>query len=75
MGEMADWINDQLYDTFIDGPPEYFQDPEGAGGPDGVGCKYCLAGPLWWMEVTGGWRLVNDKGQIHSCPEYLASFS
>lgn len=70
MGEMADWINDQLYDPFIDGTPEYFIDPPDDDGPAGIGCKYCLTGPLWWFKTNRGWRLADAQGKIHECDQY-----
>lgn len=69
MGEMAEWVNDQLYDPYIDGP-EHLPDQEDGDGPAGVGCRYCLGGPFWWMETSTGWRLVDAQGSLHSCAEY-----
>lgn len=73
MGDMADWINDQMYDPFIDGTPEYFLDPEDDNGPASTACRYCLAGSLYWFETDHGWRLGDQHGNLHTCREYKAS--
>lgn len=69
MGEIADWINEQFYDPFIDGPIDYsLRDND--NGPSSISCKYCNFGPLWWIETNSGFRLVSRNNQIHSCEEY-----
>jgi len=35
-------------------------------------CRYCGQGPFFWEQFDRGWRLVDDFGQIHSCPEFFA---
>jgi hypothetical protein len=32
-------------------------------------CKYCGTGNLKWHN-DGGWRMLDDEGEPHSCQEY-----
>lgn len=71
-GDIADWINDQLYDPFIDGTPEYFLDPveDGGNAPAWIACKFCGAGPLWWTETEAQVYRLTDGKRLHECQEY-----
>lgn len=30
-------------------------------------CKYCKMGSLAWKQLENGWRLVDRKGNVHTC--------
>ena len=55
---MSHW-EDHEFDPFLDEYPE----------PDdfSVTCKYCGQDGLAWVDLFGGWRLVDSDGDIHSC--------
>lgn len=33
-------------------------------------CKYCKMGSLAWKQLENGWRLVDRKGNVHTCSKY-----
>jgi len=60
---MADYAL-EMVNSHIDYPDER--------EPEGHGCRYCLAGPFYWLQSErGDWRLVDEYGKTHSCPEYF----
>ena len=66
MGEMADYLIDQLFDRSHEeyGDDHYFD-------PSGVFCKYCHRGPYNWKLTDNGWRLFTQKEKIlHHCKAY-----
>lgn len=67
MGDMADYLLDTGL-MFDDDRGESGRERE--GGPAGIGCRYCLAGPLYWGETAKGWRLFESRGKLHECKEY-----
>lgn len=64
MGEMHDFAES------ANGEAYWGYDDEALCGPAGVGCRYCLAGPLYWFETDKGWRLFSDAGKLHECTKY-----
>lgn len=66
MGDMADYYADAAFSHYED-----LIDDEGReGGPAGIGCRYCHAGPLYWGETPKGWRLFERRGAVHTCTQY-----
>jgi len=66
MGEMADFLIDDMMDAY----PEW--NPYGSVRPASSlkTCKYCGKSTLHW-ELTGeGWRLFGKKGKLHICDKY-----
>ena len=66
MGEMADLAlsSDQLIDDIW--PEEYCNQM-----PLQLSCKYCNTSELYWRQVsTGGYRLCDGDGLLHSCANY-----
>lgn len=59
MGEMADWIADQ-WDC-----GDYYEKHEQPRT-----CKFCGFNELWWENINGKWRLVDESGEPHVCDEY-----
>jgi len=56
MGEMADFYLDSVLDE------ELWESPKQ--------CYYCGRWGYHWVKTESGWRLEDDKGQIHTCREY-----
>lgn len=70
MGDMADWIieNGELDVLYDEG--------------DEMACSYCGQCGLKWAMIAGRprsilnppvYRLVDENGKVHSCPEYWES--
>lgn len=76
MGDMTDYYLSQEdpFDplgTYWESPePEGEHPPSPRSSSVAIGCRYCLAGPFQWAETAHGFRLVNERGEIHSCAEY-----
>jgi len=69
MGEMADFLNDQIMDTLeasdLDG---WEQEEEGPFPEPTKTCRCCGKEGLKWGFEYGKWRLF-DRGVIHKCPK------
>lgn len=65
MGEMADFLNDNMYDAY-----------EMDNYDDRVSCKYCNRICTWGEHFSPtkgvyGWRLVEwETGKLHKCKKY-----
>jgi len=63
MGEMADWLSGQGFDSNIDGEdvPLYEWEPKS--------CRYCGKPGLEWTKTRAGWRLwePHDSRTVHVC--------
>lgn len=62
MGDMADWVNDQTDNYYLDHFEEWGQSEQT--------CKYCKRWPFWWLKTDEGWRLSTETGRIHKCKAY-----
>lgn len=62
MGDMADMLIEQGFNNYLDGIEE--------GEPFRRACKFCDERDLHWECTNDKWRLFNDLGQVHDCPEY-----
>ena len=58
MGDMADFINDDGWDS------------QDGYEPAMVSCRYCKRDGFYWMEFETGWRLATSTGKVHSCKAY-----
>lgn len=57
MGDIADAIlNDGIEDFY------WFENKQ---------CSYCGRRELHWGLTNRGWRLFNDREEMHSCSKYL----
>ena len=66
MGDMADWILDQIVDDSIENADEDFVVPH-------VKCRYCRReGFEWRLQSPGVWRLYTTTGKLHTCKAYEA---
>jgi len=64
MGEMADWLTESYagsddYEDWYDTSPRYKKI-----------CMHCGEGNLDWTQTGTGWRLMNEKAEIHSCDKF-----
>jgi hypothetical protein len=59
MGDIADWLVDNMLDEYEDAPDGYYA--------DNVTCRYCGTGGLEWAFTGKRWVLMNDDGEIHVC--------
>ena len=58
MGEMADWLIDEMV----------FDEDFMAADISGVICQHCKRGPFYWrQDHLGCWRLYTESGKLHSC--------
>ena len=67
MGEMADYILDQMFDE-DDG--WYEPDLEDEYAYHNIRCKYCHKAGFYWIETNSGWRLHTKTGKIHECAKH-----
>jgi len=68
MGDMADYYLD-LEDFYFFG--EDCQDREDMDTLPAIReCRYCGKGMLHWTLTDNGWRLADDKNNVHSCKKY-----
>lgn len=68
MGDIADWIIDQMMDGNYHS--DYYDEDFHSKLTH---CKYCLEGDLVWGEHESGWRLFTLDGQLHFCRKYKKS--
>ena len=65
MGEMADWIIDQIIEGMIDEEEDAI--------PSAISCKYCGKRGLVWYQFddTKEWRLFDaNENKLHKCETY-----
>ena len=64
MGEMADWINDDMQEAF----PEWCPiGPRRAHSPAPITCRICGKKNLHWETTANGYRLFTKKNELHVC--------
>ena len=64
MGNIADFINDQMQDAF----PEW--NPFGTvkqHGKQNIVCNICHKKHLSWKHIKGVWVLIDKNGNPHRC--------
>ena len=49
---------------------DYFYDDDDQYPSYNVICKYCGRGGFSWYEFPNGWRLVDEKENIHKCESF-----
>ena len=64
MGDMADYFLDGLWSDDCESP--YIP----SGYPKEKACRYCKARGLFWTHTEQGWRLADNKGNVHECPQW-----
>ena len=71
MGEMADWMLEQMDDALGDYSGEFDEwwAPECYRQKKIPTCKYCGATPLKWKNIAGRWFLHEKTGEVHDCPK------
>lgn len=69
MGEYADYLTDQIYDSYW-GLEDEFDEFVGPSDRNNKVCRCCGKGGLHWKQVENKWLLHNSDG-IHKCEKNL----
>ena len=66
MGEIADWLVDQMADEGWFPPGDPYRG-RGSYTPAPVECNRCGKSGLHWEDDNGEWVLVDKHNEIHRC--------